>query len=402
MAELKVKTPEEGRITEAAVAELKSRIGVPIPRDDPSFEFAAVDNMRNYARGIGDMNPFFRDPEHARASRWNAFIAHPTFMLYMGMPSGDSETLTGRDPIAGVHSFYSGEEMEWYLPITEGDRLTVRGGLGSAELKPSRMGGQTVHQVAEDAYRNQNGDFVGLRRHLRIRVERSQSRSRGKQMELDVPYHYSEEELKQIDAEYAAEQIRGAEPRYWEDVQVGDVIPTLIKGPWTVTSYICYSEATGPRNNFHRAHSVAYDYRKNHPRAFPLTEYGFPDTVARVHWDHEMANRAGLPQCYDFGGERVAWMSHAITNWMGDDAFLHKLKVRVQQFCFVGDVVRISGTVENKYEQGSNKIVELKLAAVNQRQAEIALADATVILPTKEDNRSTVPESVPEGVSVFA
>ena len=30
------------------------------------------------------------------------------------------------------------------------------------------------------------------------------------------------------------EEIRGATPRYWEDVKAGDELPTLVKGPLSV------------------------------------------------------------------------------------------------------------------------------------------------------------------------
>ena len=30
------------------------------------------------------------------------------------------------------------------------------------------------------------------------------------------------------------EEVRGANPRYWEDVKVGDEIPQIVKGPLSV------------------------------------------------------------------------------------------------------------------------------------------------------------------------
>jgi acyl dehydratase len=398
---------EEGEITQELVERKRRRVGLPTPHLEPAFEFANVDSMRNYARGIGDVNPFYRSADHARASRWGTVVAHPTFMAYMGRSvetdfSAELKATGKGDPLAGVHAFYSGDEMEWFRPIREGDRLVVRGGLGSIEAKPSRMGGTAVHEVKEYAYRNQDGELAGVRRQLLIRVDRSRARSQGKNLTLEVPHRYTPEEIAGIYADYENEYIRGQEPRYWEDTEVGETLVPLVKGPYTVTAYICYAEATGPRNDYHRAHSVAYRYAKEHPRAFPPNDLGYPDTVARVHWDKAMALRAGLPETYDFGGERVAWMSHAFTNWMGDDAFLRKINVRLKAFCFVGDTVWIGGAVTAKRRDGADRVVDLAIAATNQRGEEISSATATIILPSRDEPGSTVPASIPSGVSVFA
>lgn len=407
MTEVGVRRPEEGEITEEAVERKRRRVGLPVPHLEPSFEFATVDSMRNYARGIGDVNPFYRNVEHARASRWGAMVAHPTFMSYMGC-SVETELspellATGRgDPLAGVHAFYSGEDLEWLRPVVEGDRLVVRGGLRSIEVKQSRMGGSAVHETTESAYRNQNGELVGVRRQLLIRVDRSRARGARKNLDLDVPHSYTVDEMQAIYSDYEREYIRGSDPRYWEDTTVGEQMVPLVKGPYTVTAYICYAEATGPRNDYHRSHSVAYQYAKSHPRGFPPNALGYPDTVARVHWDKEMARRAGLPETYDFGGERVAWMSHAATNWMGDDGFLRRLSVRIKAFCFVGDTVWIGGSVSDKRQDGPDQIVELAISARNQRDEEIATATATVILPSRSAPGPTTPRSIPSDLSVFA
>ncbi len=404
-----VRRPEEGTITDEAIEKLKGRIGIERPRLEPPFEFACVDALRNYARGIGDINPFYRDPEYARSTRVGKFVAHPTFMLYMGvsdkkeLSEEDVRRSGGRgDPLAGVHAFYAGHDLEWFQYICEGDRLKVKGGLGNVEVKSSRMGGRAVHETHELVFWNQRGELVGVSRQLLIRVERSAARSRGRYMNLDVPHRYTPEELARIEADYEREYIRGSEPRFWEDVEVGEEMVPLVKGPYTVTAYICYCEATGPRNAFHRAHSDAYRYRKEHPRAFPPNDYGFPDTVARVHWDREMARRAGLPETYDFGGERVAWMEHAVTNWMGDDGFLRRLQVRILGFCFVGDTTWIGGRVTRKWIEHGERFVELDLWADNQRGERTTTATAWVLLPSREAGPVKLPARVPDNISIFA
>lgn len=400
---------EEGRLTDEKIEQVRQRIGVVSTRDlQPSFEYAATDNMRNYARGIGDINPFYRDADYAAKSPWGRLVAHPTFVLYMGVRDElTSEELAagranGGDPLAGVHSFYSGEEIRWYRPTVEGDRFSAREGLASAEVHSSKMGGRSLHEIRETAFRDQEGQLVAVRRKLRVRIDRSKARSEGKNADLDVPHRYTAEEMALIDADYDREYVRGADPRYFEDVEIGETSIPLVRGPYTTTAYICYAEATGPRNDFHRAHSVAYQYRKKHPRAFPLNNLGYPDTVARVHWDRDMATRAGLPETYDFGGERVAWMSNIVTHWMGDHGFMHHLHVRMLAFCFVGDTVWLRATVRDKRREDGVNWVDLELEATNQRSQRIAAGTATVALPSKDaPDKLTAPIPVPENASMY-
>jgi acyl dehydratase len=382
---------EEGEITPDRIERLRRRIGLPQPFRDASFEFASVDVLRNYARCICEIDPLYRDADYARATAWGSFAAQPTFLFYMGVSEevefSEELLATGRgDPLSGVHAWYGGEDVEWFARIEENDRLKARKELDSVELKQGRMGGEAVHEVYKTSYWNQNGTLVGVRRMRVVRVERSKARSEGKNLGLDVPHRYSVEEMAAIDADYEREYIRGAEPRFWEDVEIGEEIIPLVRGPYTTTSYILFAEGTGPRNDFHRAHSDAYQYRKLHPRAFPLNDLGYPDTIARVHWERDMAIRAGLPESYDFGGERVTWLSIAATHWMGDAGFLRRLKMKLHGFCFVGDTVWIRGSVVAKRIDEGQHVVDIDLAAINHRSESIASGTATIVLPVRGES----------------
>ena len=53
-----------------------------------------------------------------------------------------------------------------------------------------------------------------------IRTERTKARERKKNDDVELA-PYTDEQIDEIDAQYAAEGPRGAEPRWWEDVQRG-------------------------------------------------------------------------------------------------------------------------------------------------------------------------------------
>jgi acyl dehydratase len=403
----------EGKITPEGLAAMRARIGIvqpvsrygePSPR--PGHEYASIDGMRAYSEGIGDPNPLYTDPEYAARTRWGKMIAHPTFILYMGVPQKKELTAEERrigraGGLAGVHAMYGGEEVEWFRPILEGDRLTCKTGLARVEEKESKTAGFAVHETGESVLWNQRGELVGVRRSLLIRYERTASRERRTHLDVPPP-KYTPEDLAKIDADYEREERRGSNPRYWEDVTVGEEIVPVVKGPWRVTDYIVYCEGTGHRNTFHSAHKLAYEYRKRHPRAFPLTENGYPDVITRVHWDPAMAHITGEANCYDYGGERVGNVSHAATNWMGDDGFLRKFQIQIRGFVRVGDTYWVKGRVAEKYVKDGEHFVELELHSVNQRGEDVAPARAWVLLPSRVNGPVKIPARIPEKVSIYA
>jgi len=44
-----------------------------------------------------------------------------------------------------------------------------------------------------------------------------------------------------------------------------------------------------------------------------------------VNTDDYVARELGIHSAYDYGADRITWIGHALTNWMGDDGFLKKL-----------------------------------------------------------------------------
>jgi len=174
---------------------------------------------------------------------------------------------------------------------------------------------------------------------------------------FDVP----DEELDEIFRLYENEEIRGENPRYWEDVEVGEKLPTMVKGPMTVTGFIAYAQGWG--GLYIRANKLNYKQIKKHPALGIKNKYGIPDCPERVHWESDLAELVGAPAAYDYGPERCSWMAHAITNWIGDDGMLRKLKCEIRRHNPEGDTIFINGEVSRKYEEKNRKLVEFTLRA---------------------------------------
>ena len=75
----------------------------------------------------------------------------------------------------------------------------------------------------------------------------------------------------------------------------------------------------------------------------------FPIVPERVHWEEEFALQVGAPGAYDYGPERCSWLTHQLTNWMGDDGFLRRANCKVRRHNPQGDMLFINGKVKRKY-----------------------------------------------------
>jgi acyl dehydratase len=411
-------------ITDEALAELRSRIGVEVTGPDPYLTEATRDGIRHWADGIGDRNPLWRDEEHAAASRWGGIVAPPTILFaFDRICSG----YVGGLP--GVHAMFAGTDFRWLRPVRVGDRITARAHLAELVDRPSEFSGRAVQQIYRVNFTATSGDTPGPpgtsgdtpgppgtsgdtpgppgtsgdtpgppgeygeliceADSWCFRTQRDVARERAKYEKVE-PASYTAAEIEAIAAEYAAEDIRGAEPRWFEDVAVGDELPPVLKGPLTVTSIIAFDQGWG--GLYIRAHGLAFDMFDRHPALAIPNANSAPEPPERVHWDADLAARVGVPGAYDYGPERISWLGHLMTNWIGDDGFLRRLNAQVRRHNLVGDLTRCSGRVTRKWEEpgvgGAPQatvvsLVECEVEATNQRGEVTAKGVAVAELPTR-------------------
>jgi hypothetical protein len=96
-----------------------------------------------------------------------------------------------------------------------------------------------------------------------------------------------------------------------------------------------------------------------------------------------MAKAVGVPGAYDYGPERISWLAHLVTDWMGDDAELRRLNVQVRKHNIVGDLTRCNGKVLRTWRKGGDHLVECEVYGVNQRGERNCQGVAVVALPSR-------------------
>jgi acyl dehydratase len=350
-------------ITDDALAALRARLGQAVRRPDPYIETASRDAIRHWADGIGDRNPFWL--RHR--------VAPPTILFAMDrIVSG----YVGGLP--GIHAMYGGTDFRWRLPIREGDRIVGDSVLLDLVEKSSAFARRAIQQTYRTTFKNQEGAVVCEADSWCFRTERDTARERGK-YKATARAQYSAEDIERIRRSYADEEIRGETPRYWDDVQVGESLPAVCKGPLTVTSVIAFVQGWG--SLYVRAHGLAFDLFERHPALGIPNDFGSPEPPERVHWDEPFARAVGVPGAYDYGPERVAWLGHLVTNWMGNQGDLRRLNVQVRRHNLIGDTTWCRGVVVGT--DAATSTVALQLRATNQREEVTATGEAIVELPRR-------------------
>jgi acyl dehydratase len=366
-----------------------------------SVTLASADNIRAFALSYGDDNPLHCDSNYARKTRWGDVIAPGTMTSMMGAPLlGDPRpeaiARAKRHLFQRIHQLHSGTEFEWYRPIRPGDTIYRFDGEESVEVKQSEFAGTSVLRVSRGVQMNQDGEVVSVRRLLLVLSERATAAKRGKYMDTE-PAYYTDEGLAAIDAIYAAEKIRGAVPRFWEDVENGDSLGVMAKGPLTVSDIICMHSTGFALLPFGPATSrVAYKRRLKMPAAFVKNERGIPDTIMRMHWDDEWARALGSPMAYDYGFTRECWLCHYLTDWCGDDGIVLRMRSDMRKFNYLGDFQTITGEVVGKHVEGGRAAIDARIRFVSQRGETTLEALATVALPSRAHGQACYPDPPPD------
>ncbi len=390
-----------GEITDAGLNRLRATIGIPVPQHRPPHHLRpGEDAFRHVAHSYGDANPLWCDPEYAAKSVWGQSIAPPALIggdTLIGEDeitelSAEERALTKGDPLRGVHAFYASSAREWWAPLRADHRVFRRSALVAALDKQSEFADRAVHEWSAQVYRDDEGVILGAQYRNMIRTERRKARSRKKYKAVELKV-WTPDEIDEIAQRYAREQPRGGRPRWWEDVEEGDSLGMLTKGPLTVTDMMCWHIGMGTGMYGVAPLRLAWRNRDRIPRFYTTTDQGVPDAQQRVHWDTDAARNAGNPTTFDYGRMRETWLIHLCTDWMGDDAWLWKLDCEFRLFNYIGDLQTITGTVTRKFlADGDRPAVEVELAATNQRGEVTAPGHATILLPSRDRGPVRLPD----------
>jgi len=364
----------QGRITDEALADMRQRVGIPLRPRIIWNTSSCYDSVNHFCQGIGDDNPLFMDRDYGTSTALGVNLAPPSF-LYTICPTFVQMGLRG------VHGFHAGTTWRWFRPLLQNKELKAVIWLDEVTERPSRLSGRGIATYYSTVFFDDRDNVLGHARSLTIRVERGATRDRKKEEGLE-PQRWTGAELEKLEEACAKETVRGATPRYWEDVAEGDPISPIIKGPLCMSDMIAFY--AGAMVAPTPAHRLAIKDRIKHPLwYFRNPENGGLEPIIRVHENIQAARNAGVPAPYDVGVQRHSWLVQAITDWMGDDAFLESNDIEYRAFNYFGDVQTFTGTVTRKFIDDGIHKVELAIRGTNQRGTVTIPGQAIVALPTR-------------------
>ena len=331
------------------------------------------DGIRIFVNGEGDLNPLYRDPDYAKNTKYKCLIAPPNYLYTVTYAQSPLDHGPMIPQIAG---YYSGCDREWFKPICVGDKFTYRVMCPSdnVEMK-SKWAGRKVLSYEQCDYYRQGGDLVaGYSCYDQwVDVNDVTRLNAHANTEIEETPVYTKKEIEEIYAAQDREEIRGANPRYWEDVKVGDELVPVVRGPLSQVEMAAWQAGGHAHNLSDRLNRVIW---KKIPWAETRMEYGV--TIVKRH--------------FAVGQQLEAWRYILVTNWMGDDGFLWKFSAQIRRFVMEGDTTWVKGKVTKKYCDDGKYCVDIDIQNVMQTGAVSVTGGATVILPSREHGPVVYPQ----------
>ncbi len=137
---------------------------------------------------------------------------------------------------------------------------------------------------------------------------------------------------------------------YWEDIEMGQQLPTLVKHP-TTKQIVMWC--------------------------------GAADEYTLIHYDKDVALQMNLPGVIVPGRFTFSCLSQLVTTWMGDEGSLKKLGESLRGMHVPGEDLICKGKISNKYVKDAEHYVELEVWAENIKGEKTAPGSALVVLPSK-------------------
>jgi acyl dehydratase len=123
--------------------------------------------IKEFARAVGDLNPFYLDDAAGRASEWGDIIAPPTFLTTFRDEGADTGALL-RELGTDISRVLHGEqEFEIHRPIRPGETFLCRSKVLDVYEKTGRSG-PMAFVVRETSVTDQANEIVATSRHITV------------------------------------------------------------------------------------------------------------------------------------------------------------------------------------------------------------------------------------------
>ena len=133
----------------------------------------------------------------------------------------------------------------------------------------------------------------------------------------------------------------------YDNVSVGQALPTLTLQPINRTTLALFAGASGDHNP--------------------------------VHIDIDFARKAGMPDVFAHGMLSMAWLGRLLTQWV-PQMQLREINTRFAGITHLGHIITCTGRVVEKFENEGAKLVRVEIQSANQYGEVKILGDAVIAI----------------------
>lgn len=353
-------------------------LGCLAPDVEPGVDVASWLNVIRFAESSGDENPLYTDPQYGAGSAHHTMLAPPTFVLAVCQPASaavlDYVTHQLADNLTSLR-------LTWDDTIRLGDPLSGRVYVADVARRYTKKGQPRACVVSTAEYRRNDAKFAFGRAEVELAPLDEETAFSPRR-----PLHrYEPADIERLARELDAEEpCRGQVPRYWSDVTVGEPTAAALKGPLTLSDLMVWTFAEGRAVRAGNLEYARLAARKGRRAVHPVTGWPVWDR-GDASLDSAVTAPAGPAAP---GGLLATLAGQHVTNWMGDDAFLRQLDVRIRSCYRYGDILRMTGAVvdrDTRSDEAGERYytATLAVAGVNQLGEPVVEADAVVFLPDR-------------------
>ncbi len=349
--------------------------------EHPHTAKASEASIRNFTDWADPWNPIFNDDEYAKNARYGGIIATPMYQDAI-----TTAVYFPQLPAEGGFMYHNFAGEDWWNlhEVHFDDTFTVMH--YAADWEDITIDGEDTvneflfHFNVADAI-NQDGKVVAS---VDSMMDVAVIGERLNAVAASLPYedhYYTDKEWDYINRIIDEEEIRGANPRYWEDVQTMEDVPPCTIGPTTRWDMVAFCAAR-QELAFHPMRV----WRQNPNMMLMRDEFNVTHMDVEWHICNKQAAIMGDPRSFNYGGSGRTQMARLVTNWMGDDGELRGFKWRHLKRTYMGECLIVKGrVVAKRITEDGEYVVDLDVWMDNPVRGNISeSALATVVLPVRD------------------
>ncbi len=360
----------------------------------------ANNDIRRWAQAMHYPNRLHYEDEFATASRFGRISAPQSFAVATDDGHGSAPACVGRIPDS--HLIFGGDEWWFYGPrIYGGDLIHNERIPFDYVVKETKFAGPTCFQRGDNTYYNDKGDKIATQRSTSIRYRADLAREMGSLKASDDP-EWSDTQLADLEKQ-KFEYIKsmhdlGHGKRYWDDIEVGDKLPTRVFGPHSIASlttewraYLFTIWCGVHRRTDLDIEALGFTGDMAGKEQDPVMEKENPELTdgayigpSRGHLFPRWARYIGMPRAYGYGASMGAWILDYLAGWAGEWGMVVHSNCAYRGPAFTGDVTIFNATVIDKLvDEKGRSVVQVDFKMANQLGTTMSTAKAEIELPKR-------------------